>query len=223
MDLKDEVRAQHKKYEDLRLLNRDISIRLGLSGILLSLLATIVGLFGDLTLGIPKENEPPHIVWLREFTPWAPKIAATLAAISGGLQAILFAYPVSSRAIFYAKIVATLKNIELDLVYNSLSENELAKLEEFKKTLIAAANEEPQDENIDPQVIKKIQEAIDTIKIQRPPIQPSDQGSSVGPGGDRSPNVPFGESVSCGTRTGIEDELESSDNLCGTRNAIPIT
>jgi hypothetical protein len=151
MQLKDEVHQQYEKYESLRLLNRNLSIQLGVAGIVFSVLATIVGLFGDLTLGTPAPNEQPPIVWLRSFTPWAPKFAAAAAAISAALQAALFAYPVGSRALFYSKIAASLKNIELDLAYNSANVSDAAKLEELKDILIIAANEEPQgDPNLSP-------------------------------------------------------------------------
>jgi hypothetical protein len=194
MQLKDEVRQQYKKYESLRLLNRNLSIQLGISGIVFSVLATIVGLFGDLTLGTPAPNEQPPIVWLRDFTPWAPKVAAAAAAISAALQAALFSYPVGSRALFYSKVAAVLKNIELDLTYNSANLNEAAKLEELKEILIIAANEEPQgDPNLSP--TSESSKSTEAIDDNNDSLEESSPSSEASPSDDKEQPFPSADTL----------------------------
>lgn len=116
------------EYEDLKKLNRNLSIRLGLLGIALSLGATISGIF-----------------FIRDA-----RIAATFGACATAVQGVLFAYPVDKRAAVYRLAVNKLKNLLSDLeVKNNHTDMEIQTLlEEFKAIRLEAALEEGSGGNL---------------------------------------------------------------------------
>ncbi len=114
------VEKQIEEFKWLKNLNQSLGISLGLLGILVSLIAT--------GLGIAEK----------------PKFAAGFAAAGAAVQAILFAYPVDKRASFYRLLLAKSHALHLDLKFEKIDARQKEKLEELKNLLITAANEEPQ-------------------------------------------------------------------------------
>ena len=139
-----EIGSSTPEYENLKKLNRNLSIRLGLLGIGLSLGATISGIF-----------------FIRDA-----RIAATFGACATAVQGILFAYPVDKRAAVYRLAVNKLNNLLSDLeVKNEHTDVEIqALLEEFKAIRLEAALEEGSSGNLADTLarIKELLKQLDT-------------------------------------------------------------
>lgn len=114
------------KYQKLHKYNRNTSLVLGVSGIVLSLGAAISGI----------------------LIPDNAKAAAVFAACALAVQAALLGYPVDRWAAFYRAIAAKNMNLLDDLKLN-YSEQELRDtLEKFKAIRLEAAVDEPQSSNL---------------------------------------------------------------------------
>lgn len=107
------------EYDRLKRLNQRLGIGLGLLGILLSLGASVSGVFG------------------------VAKIAAIFGACASTTQAILFAYPLDKRAAAYRVFSTRTKNLSIDLELREDTQHQLHQLlEEFKAVRLEAASEE---------------------------------------------------------------------------------
>lgn len=133
------VNTSIPRYEKLKNLNRNLSVRLGVLSIVLSLGATISGIFYI-------ENA---------------RIAATFGACATAIQGVLFAYPVDKRARVYRLTVDKLNNLVSDLeVKNNRTDEELQRLlEEFKAIRLEAALEEGSSGNL-AETLSRIKELL---------------------------------------------------------------
>ena len=120
------IKAWTLTYRKLHKLNRNTSLILGIGGIVLSLTATIAGI----------------------FLPDDAKIPAAISACAAAVQSTLFAFPVDRRASFYRAIAAKNMNLADNLQFNQLSEEALQEaLAQFEAIRLEAAIEEPRSTN----------------------------------------------------------------------------
>lgn len=127
--LEQEVQSAITEYQGLKQLNQGIGLGLGISGIVLSFLATVAGIVGTET---------------------GAKMAAGFAAASSALQAALFAYPVDKRSSFYRVMEARGKNLAIDLKFQPYTQADttLVTLLEMLKALRLEAAKEPESSQL---------------------------------------------------------------------------
>lgn len=108
------------KYEELKNLNRNLGIGLGISAIILSLGATVSGIYGN------------------------AKLASVFGALATTIQSIIFAYPLEKRSGFYRVIAAKNMKLSSKLSLMDYTDEDLKDvLIGFNTLRIQAAIEEP--------------------------------------------------------------------------------
>ena len=150
------LELEQKDRKKLSLLNRNLALKLGIGGIILSSLATIFGILANFDDRIPYAD-----VWM-VLTPVSASLAATL-------QSALLGYPVDKRAVFHRTLGAEAGSMKTDLTVRQLlgtaDPNYIQEIsDQLKELQIKGASEEPEtNDKITALTLKQIDETLEQI------------------------------------------------------------